>query len=439
MSTVIMEQEIRFDYDSILDCVHCGLCLPSCPSYAVLGTETDSPRGRIFLMKSVADGTITTNQTFKKHFDLCLGCRGCETACPSGVKYHELFETAQQLIHQNIKLSLISRTIKTTVLNRIFLYPSRLRLMFRLLKMYQLSGIQKFVRSTGLLKLVSKNLDDAERFLPKFEKNVSGEEALQVNGDSSGQEQKIGLLRGCVMDLFAPETNNATIRILNKCGYAVQTSEKQRCCGAIHLHNREAEPARLLARRMIDEFEKMDVEYIITNAAGCGSMLKEYDKLLSGDTEYSEKAARFSAKVRDISEFLAEGDTKLEFGNVNRSVVYDDPCHLIHGQKIKNQPRQLLAAVPGLEIRTLNEAEMCCGGAGTFNITQPELSKEVLKRKIDNIRHTGADTIVSANIGCIIQLKRGVQLAGMDLEVCHVVDILDESLGNAKNASADPK
>ncbi|KPK94082.1 hypothetical protein AMJ80_05605 [bacterium SM23_31] len=428
-----MAQQIQFDYDRILDCIHCGLCLPQCPSYVILGTEMDSPRGRVFMMKSAADGRIDVTRTFKKHFDLCLACRACETACPSGVVYHPLLDTAQELISENAPVSLKERFFKALVLRYIFPFPARLRMIFRLLWMYQRSGLQKLVRTTKILRLISKNLDKAERFLPP----VAGFSPLQtdIKNDNTALKdtKKVGLLRGCIMDYFYPETNRATLRLLKKCGCTVIIPEKQHCCGAVHLHNREHELAKESARKTIDAFENENVDFVITNAAGCGAVMKEYGTLLSDDPEYAGKAAQFSAKVKDISEFLVDFLPNLHFGTVNKTVVYDDPCHLLHGQKISRQPSLLLESVPGLDIRPLYEAEMCCGSGGTFNITQPELSLKVLKRKMENIKRSGADTVVTANIGCMIQLERGVEISKMNLRVCHIVDILDEALNDTES------
>jgi len=429
-----MVRQIQFDYDRILDCIHCGLCLSQCPSYVVLGTEMDSPRGRIFMMRSVADEKIDVTMVFKKHFDLCLGCRACETACPSGVVYHPLLETAQEFINVKAPVSFRTRFLNALILRHIFPYPARLRMIFRFLWIYQRSGLQKLVRAAGFLRLFSKKLDTVERFMPA----IAGFSMLQSNtkvqsennSQSFKQKRKIGLLRGCVMDYFYPESNRATLRLLEKCGCTVVIPEKQHCCGAVHLHNREHELAKECARKTIDVFENERVDFVITNAAGCGVMMKEYGVLLSDDPDYAEKASQFSVKVKDISEFLAGFAPNFRFGAIHRTVVYDDPCHLIHGQKISQPPRLLLELVPGLDIRPLNEAEMCCGSAGTFNITQPKLSLQVLQRKMDNIKRSGADTVVTSNIGCMIQLERGAEMNGMNLRVCHIVDILDEALNN---------
>ena len=383
-------------------------------------------------MKSVADGKIDVGQAFKKHFDLCLACRACETACPSGVQYHPLLETAQKLIRENIRESMWVRFFKTLILRHIFPFPRRLELIFRALWLYQRSGLQKVVRVTGLLKLFSKRLDAAERFMPSivgFSKLVNGQ-----NGDDTTvmEKRKVGLLRGCVMDYFAPESNKATVRVLRACGCTVSIPEEQHCCGAVHMHNREHRLARECARKIIDAFEQENVPVVISNAAGCGAMLKEYGTLLSDDPDYAERAELFSAKIQDVSEFLSLTTGTLNLGTVNRTIVYDEPCHLVHGQKVSQQPRRLLQAIPGLDILPLHEAEMCCGGAGTFNITQPGLSLQILKRKMDNIRRSGAETVVTGNIGCMIQLQRGAQMSGTNLKVRHIVDILDEALGSAE-------
>lgn len=423
-----MDQEIKFDFSGILDCVHCGLCLQKCPSYVILGTEADSPRGRIFLMRSYAEGSMEANQVFKKHFDLCLGCRGCETACPSGVKYHSLFEEAQKVIKKNIKEPMIGGMIKRIILHHIFPFPKKIRFAFAILRIYQNSGLQKLVRISRILKIFSKKLDLSERFMPQIASSGIQKSDLWNEGMDRISTKKVSLLRGCVMDYFAPETNRSTVRLLKKCGYDVLEPDSQHCCGAIHLHNGEHELAKMFARSTIDSFDGEGIAAVLSNAAGCGSMMKEYGRLLSDDPQYSEKAERFSQKVKDITEFLTKYSNQLTFREINRSVVYDEPCHLTHGQGISKEPIQLLNSIPGLEILKLNESEMCCGSAGTFNITQPELSTEVLKRKMENIRKSGAGTVITANIGCMIQLKRGAQMSGCDIKVEHIVDILDESI-----------
>ena len=391
----------------------------------------DSPRGRLFFMRALADGRIEPSHTVKKHINLCLACRSCETACPSGVVYHSLLETAQQLLTEKVPASFFERFVRSLLLRKIFPYKKRLRFMFRLLWLYQRSGIQKLIRAARLIKLFSKQLEMAERFLPRIVNfcQIRSSRALK-----DSQKPVAGLLRGCITDYFAPEINRATLNLIEACGYSVFIPDAQHCCGAVHLHNQEFSLARNCARSIITIFEMEPVDYIITNTAGCGAMMKEYKNLLADDAEYGEKAKQFSAKVRDITEFLVDYKEKLPLRALEKCIVYDDPCHLIHGQKIQTQPRELLSAVPGLTIRHLVEADICCGSGGTFNVTQPELSLQVLKRKMNYIRQSRADIVVTANIGCIIQLKRGTELEKMPLEVSHIVNILDEALiANNKN------
>jgi len=419
-----------FDYERLLDCIHCGLCLSSCPSYAVLGTEMDSPRGRIFMMRALSDGRMEINRTVKKHIDLCLACRGCETACPSGVVYHPLLEAAQRQIQRSIRPSVVTKLIKSVILYRIFPYPGRLRFVFRLLRIYQRSGLQKLVRVTRLLKIVSAKMYRSELFLPEITAIPEASEQKTVSKSPEKEKIKAGFLRGCIMDYFYQRTNEATIRVLERCGCEIVIPEEQHCCGAVHLHNGDRETAQQFARKTIDAFLRRDVAIVVTNAAGCGALMKEYGSLLADDAAYAEKAARFCAMVQDISEFLADKIERLSFDAVPKSVVYDDPCHLVHAQKISQEPRRLLRAVPGLTLLPLNEAEMCCGSAGTFNIAQPELSLDILRRKMENIGRSGAEAVVTGNVGCMIQLQRGIAMTGMNIEVFHTIDIIDQSLKN---------
>ncbi len=425
-------QQTQFDYNLIQDCVHCGLCLPKCPSYVILGNEMDSPRGRIFLAKLVADKRQDVRPAFKKHFDLCLACRCCESACPSGVRYHEIFDTAQQLIRETIPKPVFSRIMSTIALRVIFPNPKLLNFCIMMLWLYQKSGFRKIIQASRLLKVFSKKLALSESFLPP----IKGIKKLRVsaNGNTAPYAEpgrKTGLLRGCVMDYFEPETNRATVRVLEKCGRTVAIPEEIHCCGAVHQHNGENRLAMDCAKMTIDSFEKNNVDTVITNAAGCGAMMKEYGSLLADDPGYAEKAAGFSKKVQDITEFVSSEADNLVFNPVSGTVVYDDPCHLQHGQKVTRPPRMLLNKIPGLEVKVHRESDLCCGAAGTFNISQPELSLEVLKRKMDAIKQSGAETVITANIGCMLQLKRGAALPGNDVEVKHIVDILDASLSGS--------
>jgi len=423
-----MEPNTVFDYERLLDCIHCGLCVQSCPSYVVLGTETDSPRGRIFLMRAVTEGRLEINDSIKEHVDLCLGCRGCETACPSGVVYHPLLETAQAQIRTGIKESALSGFIRNVLLHDIFPDPETLRKIFVLLRFYQKSGLQFLVRKTGILGKISKKLELTERFLPPV-KAIPDFAGYDHNETAkSGDLRRVGYLRGCMMDYFYPETNEATLRVIEKCGCTPVMPKEVHCCGAVHMHNGDRETAKQFARKTIDAYLGSGVDLVLTNAAGCGAMMKEYDSLLADDEKYAEKAVKFSSIVRDISEFVCEKIDSFMFNRVEASIVYDDPCHLIHAQKITEEPRRLLKRIPGLEILPLNEAEMCCGSAGTYNITQPEMSVKVLQRKMDNIIRSGAGAVVTGNIGCMIQLNRGVEMTGCDIDVYHTMDLVGRSL-----------
>ncbi len=449
-------------YDLMRQCIHCGFCLPTCPTYAVLGVEMDSPRGRIYQMQAVADGRLEITNDFIEHMNCCVGCRACETACPSGVQFGALIEAAREQIqltaqeiaplegphatkqaeHNGTLTSIVQvkqRALAVTALRRLFfdiILPSRLvlSLVFAGLKIYQRSGLQALAHRTKIF--------DAINHLPTpFKGQLAIPEALMdgVKGDliprqipeytpASGQRRhRVGMITGCIMDQIFHDINEATVRILSANGCEVITPAQQNCCGALHVHGGEAKTGRDLARHNIHVFEQYNVDAIIINSAGCGSMLKEYGHLLRDDPAYAERAQGFSAKVKDISEFLASIDMNTQFGEVNHFVAYHDACHLLHGQKIKQQPRQLLKALPGLTIVDLKESDWCCGSAGIYNLTNQEMAQELLARKMNNIEKTGASIIVTGNPGCMMQIAMGARERGMDLEVLHPVQLLDES------------
>jgi glycolate oxidase iron-sulfur subunit len=413
------------DRDLIRACVHCGLCLPSCPTYKILGSELDSPRGRIYQMRMLHDGNVTVQDAnFQLHIDRCLNCRACETACPSGVQYGRLLEAARAVIPSDNETE---RLLKDIVLNRVFTTPALLDVLGIAVRLYQKSGLQALARATGLLNKLPMNLGRLEGLLPRTQGGVVKASLPEVIPARGTTAHRVALITGCVQEQFFSLTNAATARVLAMNGCEVVVPSGQSCCGALHTHGGERETARALARRNIALFERTGADYYIINAAGCGSTLKEYHHLLEDDKDWSERAHRFSSRVRDISEFLASIELNREFGEIRRRVTYQDACHLIHGQKISAQPRELLQMIPGLELVEMKEADTCCGSAGIYNVTQFDLSMQLLERKIDNVAATKAQMLVAGNPGCLIQLAYGVRQRGLPMETIHIVDLLDRA------------
>jgi len=416
------------DYDKLLDCIHCGFCLPTCPTYAVLGLEMDSPRGRVHLMRAVADGKIEVTENFRTHIDQCLGCRACETACPSGVRYGELVEHARWWIERHRPRSRTQRFLRRVAFRGLLPSPRRLALVFWPLWLYQQSGLQGWVRRGGFLRVLPGRLDQAEGFLPRLPNPRLRRHWTQGLIPAEGQRRsRVGLLRGCIADFMFADVNLATVRVLAKNGCEVVIPKAQTCCGALQAHNGDRETAIELARKNIDAFEGAEVDAIIVNAAGCGATMKEYGELLRHDPAYREKAKAFSRQVKDVTEFLAEIPLRNPLKEVRGKVAYHDACHLAHGQGIRVQPRKLLQAIPGVTLVPLKESDWCCGSAGIYNITQPELSMQLLERKMAHLAETGADIVAAANPGCLIQIRKGVETWKLNVEVVHPIELLDRA------------
>lgn len=424
------------NYAEILRCTHCGLCLDQCPTYRVLGVEADSPRGRIYQMRAVAEGRYKVNADFARHMDVCLACRACETACPANVGYGRLVEAARWQAVASLPMSRRERFLRWLILRQLFPHPGRLRWAGRLLKLYQRSGLQALVRRTGILRLLSPTSAQTESLAPHFGDffPAARNQFYLARGKSRGT---VAFFSGCIMPLAYGATNLATVRVLQRNGFHVLVPAGQGCCGAIHIHTGERPTAKELARRNIDAFLREEVEAIITNAAGCGVALKEYAELLHDDPVYAERAKAFSAKVKDVNEFLAEKGFALPQGEIKARVTYQDPCHLAHGQKVRSQPRAILQAIPGLQLVEMRDADRCCGSAGIYNVVHHDLSMKVLEEKMENVKATGAEMIVSANPGCMLQLEAGCRRAGLNLPVVHVVDLLDRAYRKESPAPPD--
>jgi glycolate oxidase iron-sulfur subunit len=382
----------------------------------------------------VSNGAPITD-SYREHIDLCLACRGCETACPSGVEYGRLVEAARADIEQRTRRPLGSRLLRWFVFER--LLPSRTLLRLAGLKMYfyQASGLQKAVRSSGILKLMGK-LGEIEPLAPPVERPFFFAQIGRVFPAQGERKYRVAFLAGCIANVSFARLNEATVRVLQANGCEVTVPESQTCCGALHVHSGLREPARSLARRNIDGLlgSGKDPAYdaIITNAGGCGSTLKEYDELLENDPAYAGRAKRFVALMRDVNEFLASIELNPRMGEVRATVTYQDSCHLAHGQKIRSAPRQLLARVPGLTVKEMRLSDLCCGSAGIYNVLHTDMSMRLLAGKMENVNATGAERIATANPGCMLQLRAGVEKHGHGQRVSHVVEILDEAYRNAR-------
>jgi glycolate oxidase iron-sulfur subunit len=427
------------DVEGVNRCVHCGLCLPYCPTFSILGTEMDSPRGRIFLVKSLAEGRVTLGDATVSHLDLCLGCRACETVCPSGVPYGQLIETARAEIERQRPGGLLRRLFRWLNFAVLLPRPRLLGHAAAALRFYQVSGLQRLARATGLVGLLPSPLADWEPLLPMLP--PAGERAPlpELTPAEGSRRARVGLLTGCIQQIAFGGQNRATARVLARNGAEVVAPRAQTCCGALHAHAGEHELAVALARRTIEAFESAGVDEVVVNTSGCGAHMKAYGTLLADDPAWRERAAAFAARVRDLAEFLATEPLRGPLGPVKRIVTYHDPCHIVHGQKISRPPRALLDQIPGLEVVPLKESDWCCGSAGTYNLTQPEMARTLQERKVAHIRETGAEAVVTANPGCIIQIAQGLGAAGSRVEVLHIAEILDEAYRNASTHPSPSK
>jgi len=419
--------------DLIDQCVHCGFCLPTCPTYLLWNEEMDSPRGRIYLMKMGAEnGVAKMDEQFVGHFDKCLGCMACMTACPSGVQYGKLIEATRAQIERNYRRPFWDRVFRKLIFS-LFPYPKRLRWLMLPLWLYQKSGLRWLVHRSGLLRVLPERLRSMESLLPDIQLR-----ALFTNPPSHVRPKRavrlrVGVLLGCVQRVLFSNVNAATIRVLAAHGCEVFVPQEQGCCGALMAHAGCEGEAQEAARRMIEVFERAKVDVIAVNSAGCGSNMKEYGHLLRDDPEFAMRAEAFSAKCRDVSELLAELGIEGPLHTVAMRVAYHDSCHLQHAQGIRIQPRQWLNAIPGLELIELPEAAICCGSAGIFNLIEPVTARQLADRKAHNIIASGAEALVSANPGCLLHIASGLKRAGHPLPVFHVVEVMDAALGRASS------
>jgi glycolate oxidase iron-sulfur subunit len=405
-------------------CVHCGFCLPVCPTYVLWNEEMDSPRGRIYLMKMVMEGTATINETWVGHFDACLGCMACMPACPSGVDYAKLIEATRAQIERRYVRPASEKRFRQFLFT-IFTHPARLRALLLPLRLYQKVGLEALVRRIGILKLLPPRLRAMEALLPQVRAQETLPKLIPAQGE---RRRRVGLLLGCVQRVLFPQVNAATARVLAAEGCEVVVPAAQSCCGALLVHAGEEKQAEQLARQTIDAFENAKVDAVIINAAGCGSNLKEYGHLLRDDPQYAGRAKAFAAKCRDVSEFLAELEPRATRHALPLRVAYHDACHLQHAQGVRTQPRALLGRIPQLQLLEIPEAAICCGSAGIYNLVQPEAALQLGDRKAGHVAALDADVVVSANPGCLLQLQAALARAGRKLPVRHTVEVLDASI-----------
>lgn len=410
----------------LLRCVHCGFCLPTCPTYAETGLEPDSPRGRIHLIRSVAEGRLTFSPAVVRHLSLCLDCRACETACPAGVEYGRLIEPVRAAIERARPGGPLRRLARRVALDGLLPHPRALRLAGWFLRLYQGLGLQTLLRRSGLLRLLPTRLAAAEALLPALAPDGGGAlpERVPAEGERVG---RVAFLHGCVQDVIFRHHNRATLRLLARNGYEVVVPRGQRCCGALHAHAGSPERARALARVNIAVFEAAGAETLVVNAAGCGAHLKQYDRLLHDDPDWASRARALARTVADVTEVLARRPLRGPLGPVPLRVTYHDPCHLAHGQRVRTEPRALLRAIPGLGLVDLAESELCCGSAGIYNLTEPEMAERLLARKVRHLVATGAEAVVTANPGCLLQIAAGLRARGVPMRVYHVVELLDRA------------
>ena len=410
--------------EDLYKCVHCGFCLQACPTYLETGLETESPRGRITLMKAVNEGRIGITPTVFSHWDLCIQCRACEVACPSGVPYGRLIEATMAQVEPHRRVGIVTRLVSGLLLRHLLPHQWRLSRLVDMLRLYQLTGLQMAVRRTGLLHKLSPKLAELERSSPDVRRGYFKAEG-QVIPAVGRKRARVALLSGCVMPLVDGPQMAAVTRVLARNGCEVLVNRGQVCCGAINSHVGDLDLARALARRNIDVFLAGDVDAIVVASAGCGVRMKEYDDLLRDDQEYADKAARLSAMVKDIHEFLVELPLIPPQASLGYRVTYQDSCHLSHAQRITEAPRELLGSIPGLEFIEMAGSSNCCGAGGTYSITQREFSLRLLDTKMSALKETGANVVATANPGCAIQLRLGVQRESSLVRVRYVTDLLD--------------
>ena len=418
------------DYSVLQQCMHCGMCLPTCPTYDTTGIERNSPRGRIALMRTIADGELELTKTFSDEMYYCLGCLACTTACPAGVDYAHMFEAARADIEDHHILDTSERRFwRWLSVKFIFMRPRLLRFVGRSMRFYQQSGLQYLLRKIGLMKLLPKNLQKLEPMTPTIQNAFTDEIVAETESPASDKTNyRVGMLSGCVQDIAFSDINRDTVDVLLANNCEVVTPRNQSCCGSLHSHNGEIELAKELARKAIDSFDLDTLDAIISNAGGCGSHLRHYGRLLSDDLQYAKRALQWDAKLKDIHEWLMSIEVREPGPLIEAAeITYHPSCHLYHGQKVVKQPTQLLSKIPNVTLKILKEADWCCGSAGVYNITQPEQAKLLQDRKVENIKATGCKIVATSNPGCHLQIQNGLS---SDYQVRHPISILAEAYRN---------
>ncbi len=425
------------DYSVLQQCMHCGMCLPSCPTYLETGRERHSPRGRISLMRAIADGELGVTAGFAGEMDYCLGCLACTSACPAGVNYAELFETARAEVQRTgITATPLSRLQRWFTLRLLLMNPTALRIAARLLRVYEATGLRRLLRGSGILRLLPRRLRDLESQALPIQRRFSDALIRETESPRGPRKYRVAVLTGCIQDISFSDVNRATVDVLLANGCEVTTPRSQGCCGSLHAHNGDIESARILARRQLEAVNPLEFDAIISNSAGCGSHVKHYASLLKDDPAYAERARAWTAKLRDISEWLVEIDFRppgppRDGTPGGSAVTYHEACHLCHGQKISSQPRAVLKAIPGLTLRECAEATLCCGSAGIYSVTQPRTSAWLRDRKVGNLQKTGAEVVATTNPGCQLHIQVGFQkMGGPDARtprVVHPVVLLAEA------------
>ena len=418
-------------YEQLVNCIHCGMCLPTCPTYELTKLEIHSPRGRIHMIRAVADGHLELTDKFKESISFCLDCQACVTACPAGVEYGQLVESAQIQIAAEEKKKRGRSDFKEIILNWIFTDLKNLKYVAQLIRFYQTIKLEKLIQKSGILKIFSKKMHELSYMTPKVPKR---NEYITNNNVLEGEKRniRVGVLMGCVQDVFFRDVNQDTLDVLNLNGYDVFVPSDDICCGSVHGHNGNLAMARELAKKIISVFDKAKIDYIILNSAGCGAYMKEYSELFADDPDYFEKAKAFSKKVKDISELFFEHGWKKPEKVDNLRVTYHEPCHLVHTQKVSKEPREIITGIPGIEFFELPESTWCCGSAGVYNITHYEDSMKLLKRKMENISSTEAEYVITGNPGCMIQLQYGAKKHDVDVKILHPVSLLKIAYDNGK-------
>lgn len=402
--------------DLISECVHCGFCLPACPTYQSWGVEADSPRGRIDLMKGVAEGTLAMNAGVIEHFDRCLGCMGCMTACPSGVRYDLLIEGTRAQIETRARRGPFARLFREAIF-AVFPYPKRMLALAPLMNLAAALRLQRFIPGGALL--------------PKIDARAAAQGQPRVTPAKGERRARVALVEGCVQRVMFPQVNAATVRVLAAEGCEVVAPDGAGCCGALSLHTGRAEEAKRFARALIERIEREDADVVIVNVAGCGSAMKQYGELFAGDPQWERRAQAFAERVRDVSEFLASLDPRAPRGRIDAEVAYHDACHLAHAQRIRQEPRDLLCSIPGIRLKEIPNGDQCCGSAGTYNLFEPQSAREIGERKIENVRSTGASVVASGNPGCTLQMQALLRERGVELRIVHPVELLDEAIASA--------